>query len=70
MILARVCATISVAVTGPVDPVYVVPSVNEPCAVKLPIVPNVRLDPAIVLITELTGLFVAKPVRDPAPLSA
>jgi hypothetical protein len=37
--------------------------------VKFPIVPNVRPDPAIVVITELTGLPVAKPVRVSVPLS-
>jgi hypothetical protein len=70
VILARVCAIIRVAVTGPVDPAYVVPRVKAPCAVKFPIVPKVRPDPEIVVITELTGLPVAKSARDPVPLRA
>jgi hypothetical protein len=68
VILARVCAIIRVAVTGPVDPAYVVASVKAPWAVKLPVVPKVRPDPVIVSIAELTGLPTAKPVRAPVPL--
>jgi hypothetical protein len=68
---ARVCAMTSVAVTDPVvEPAYVVESANAPCAVKLPVVPNVRPGPVIASITELTWLPAAKPARASVPLSA
>ena len=60
----------SVAVAAPVDPAYVVASVKDPCAVKLPVVPNVRPGPEIALSTELTEFPVAKPARAPVPLRA
>jgi hypothetical protein len=60
----------SVAVVDPVAPVYVVASVNAPCAVKFPVVPNDRFGPAIELITELITSPVANPVRAPVPLRA
>ena len=66
---ARVCAMISVAVADPVEPAYVVESANAPSAVKLPVVPNVRPDPVIASITELTWLPAAKPARASVPLS-
>ena len=58
----------SVADSAPVAPVYVVPSANEPCAVKLPIVPNTKFGPAISSIAELTAFPAAKPA--PVPLRA
>ena len=60
----------SVAVTEPVEPVYVVPRVKEPCSVKLPVVPNVRPVPVTAPITEPTVLPVAKPVSELVPVSA